>query len=66
MKYQVSVDLDVCDSFGACVAAEPAVFDLTDDDELVLLAHEVDETQRAGVEEAVLRCPKRAIALKRL
>jgi ferredoxin len=63
MQYTVSVDLDVCDSFGICVAAAPTVFDLDEDDQLVVLNHEVDESGYPAVADAATRCPKRAITL---
>lgn len=65
MKYEILVDFDVCDSFGACVVAAPGVFDLNDDDEVVVL-REVEEADKPAVEDAVARCPKRAIALREI
>jgi len=63
MTFHVAVDVEVCDSFGACVAAAPQVFDLDDDDLLVVVEEEVTEANRADIEDAVARCPKRALQI---
>jgi ferredoxin len=60
---RVVVDLLKCESNGLCVTQAPSVFDLTDDDELVVLAECPDESQRAAVEAAVKMCPKQALSL---
>jgi ferredoxin len=60
---KVHVDMNLCQSHGECVFAAPDVFDLGDDDVLVW-KEEVDESQRAEVEQAVQVCPMAAIRIE--
>jgi ferredoxin len=60
---RVIVDLLKCESNGMCQSAAPAVFEINDDDELVVLNETPDETQRTAVEMAVRMCPKQALAI---
>jgi ferredoxin len=58
---KVHVDMNLCQSHGECAFVAPEVFELGDDDVLVW-KEEVDESQRAAVEEAVRACPMTAIS----
>ena len=60
---KVLVDMNLCQSHGECVFAAPDVFELGDDD-VLRWEEEVDESQRAEVEEAVNVCPMAAIRLE--
>ncbi len=60
---RVVVDWDLCESNALCMAAAPEVFELQDDDTLLVLQETPDESLRAKVETAVRTCPKRAISL---
>jgi ferredoxin len=60
---RVLVDLVKCESNGMCQSAAPAVFEINDDDELVVLNETPDESQRAVVEQAIRMCPKQALSL---
>ena len=60
---RVVVDWDLCESNGLCMAAAPEVFQLQDDDTLLILQETPDEALRATVESAVHACPKNAISL---
>jgi ferredoxin len=60
----VHVDYDKCESYGVCVATSPQVFDLNDDDELLVLDENPPPELIQSVEDAVVRCPKRAIELR--
>jgi ferredoxin len=60
---RVVVDWDSCESNAICMFEAPEVFEVRDDDNLYLLMEEIPETLRAKVEEAVRRCPKRALSL---
>ncbi len=61
---RVVVDWDLCESNALCMAAAPEVFELQDDDTLLILQETPDESLRAKVEQAVRTCPKRAISLQ--
>jgi ferredoxin len=60
---KVLVDMNLCQSHGECVFAAPDVFELGDDD-VLRFTEEVDESQRAAVENAVNVCPMLAISIE--
>ena len=60
---RVVVDFLACESNALCVAAVPEVFELDDDDNLVLLTEEATEALRDRLQQAVRNCPKQAISL---
>ena len=61
---RVVVDWDACESNAICMHEAPEVFEVRDDDFLYLLMDEIPEELRPKVEEAVRRCPKRALSLQ--
>ena len=61
---RVVVDWDLCESNGLCMAAAPEVFQLQDDDTLLVVQETPGESLRAVVAEAVRTCPKQAISLQ--
>jgi ferredoxin len=61
---RVDVDWDQCESNGLCQAAAPEVFELQDDDTLMILQENPDESLRSKVADAVRACPKQAITLQ--
>jgi ferredoxin len=61
---RVVVDWDLCESNGLCMAAAPEVFELQDDDTLMILQETPDEALRSKVVDAVNACPKQAITLQ--
>ncbi len=61
---KVDVHWHLCEGNGICVADAPEVFELDDDDNLVVLQDEPAEDQRGAVENAVRDCPKRALELR--
>lgn len=61
---KVIADRERCDGYGACLEASPEVFDLDDDDLVLLLDAEPDESLRAGVTRAVRVCPKSALSIE--
>jgi ferredoxin len=60
---KLNVDWALCDGNGVCVVEAPAVFEMTDDDELVVLKEEVGPEDLEAVQTAIRVCPKRALAL---
>jgi ferredoxin len=60
---RVQVDRALCDSHGVCAVEAPGVFELTDDDQLIVLNEEPGPEELDAVSSAVLLCPKRALTL---
>ena len=60
---RVEVDSLLCEANGLCVNAAPDVFQLGDDDVLVVLEPNPSEERRAAVEKAASVCPKQAITV---
>ncbi|MDX6216656.1 MAG: ferredoxin [Frankiales bacterium] len=63
VEMRVTVDFDVCEANGLCMAAAPEVFELDDDDVLHVLQEAPDEDLRPKVVAAVRSCPKQAISV---
>ncbi len=61
---KLSVDFDLCEVNGVCVDICPSVFDINDDNELIVTESAVTEANRGGIEEAVSKCPRSAITLE--
>lgn len=57
------VDRDLCEANGVCTGLAPEVFELDDEDELVLLQPQPPEELRAQVKQAVDSCPKTALSV---
>jgi ferredoxin len=60
---KVNVDWGLCDANGVCAVEAPAVFELNDADELVVLQQNVGPQDADAVRSAVRVCPKRALSL---
>ena len=60
---KVTVDTDLCEANGLCVAAAPEVFDLVDDDVIDILLPEPPPELESAVAEAVAACPKQALRI---
>lgn len=60
---KVKVDFDLCESNALCEAIAPDVFELDDDDYLVILTDDVTDDNRERVQRAVAACPKSAISI---
>jgi ferredoxin len=58
---KVTIDTDRCAGHGACVAACPEVFDLSDDGYAVVISDEISTPLTNLVHEAVSQCPEHAI-----
>jgi ferredoxin len=60
---ELRVDRDLCEANGVCTGIAPDVFELDDEDELVILQPEPPEEMRDSIEQAVAACPKTALSL---
>lgn len=60
---QVHANVRICEGFANCLMAAPDLFDLDDDDKVVILQGELDASERARVEEAIRSCPVSALTM---
>jgi ferredoxin len=60
---KITVDYDLCESYGVCMDLAPDVFHIDDDEQLQLLKTEVADELIEPVRNAARRCPKAAITL---
>jgi ferredoxin len=61
---KVIVDWDLCEANAVCMKVCPEVFELQEDDTLLIKDETPPEKLRAKIEEAVRRCPRQAISLQ--
>ena len=61
---KIKVDFDLCESNALCEAMAPDVFELDDDDYLVVKTEETTDENAEDVKRAVAACPRAAISLK--
>jgi ferredoxin len=60
---RIEVDFARCEGNGQCVIDAPDVFELDDEDNLIVLSYEPPPEHWDQVEVAVRSCPKRALAI---
>ncbi|WP_406691752.1 ferredoxin [Saccharopolyspora sp. ID03-671] len=60
---KIVVDFDLCEANGMCEAVAPDVFEIDDDDNLLVKADPTPEL-RDSIEQAVQSCPKAALSLE--
>ena len=60
---RVRVDRALCEANAVCASLVPEVFEVDDEDNLVILAAEVPAALAARVRHAVRSCPKTALSL---
>jgi len=60
---KILVDYDLCEANAKCMQVCPEVFEVDDDDNLILHKETVDDSLKAKVEEAIRICPRQALAL---
>lgn len=60
---KLSVDYDLCESNALCVGIAPQIFDLDDDDNLLIATHDIGEADAPSVRRAVTSCPRAALSL---
>jgi ferredoxin len=61
---KIVVDYDECEANGVCVGIDPEIFELDDDENLLLHVERPEGEQLGRAREAVDSCPKRALFLK--
>ena len=64
--YRIKADLDVCQGFAVCVSSAPDLFELDDEDLVVVLKEEITEEERASADLAVNGCPVVALELEEI
>lgn len=60
---RIVVDMMLCESNALCTGYAPEVFEMNDEDQLVVLDETPSEALRDRVEQAARACPKQAIKL---
>jgi ferredoxin len=58
---EIGVDRSLCEANAVCVGFAPGVFDLDDDEELVIQPGPIPDDQLEHVTDAVKGCPKNAL-----
>ena len=61
---KVKVDFDLCESNAVCESLAPDVFEIDENDWLVLKVEHVTDENRARIERAVASCPRGAISIE--
>ncbi|NDK88244.1 ferredoxin [Gordonia desulfuricans] len=61
---RIKADFELCESNAICVGMAPDVFDLDDDDYLVILQEEVPADRVEELRQVVASCPKSALSLE--
>ena len=61
---RVRVDRDLCEANAVCAGLVPQVFEVDDEDNLVILTPEVPAELASQVRHAVQSCPKTALRLE--
>ena len=64
MAITITVDYDVCQSHGQCMAQCPEVFEVRSDGFMYVLDEHPDESLRGKVEDAAAACPTQAITIE--
>ena len=60
---EIRVDRDLCEANGVCAGLAPDIFELDDDEQLLILQPEPPADRLERVSLAVARCPKNALQL---
>lgn len=61
---KIIVDWDLCEGHGQCEFAAPEIFTINDAGDLEVLDETPDEGKRRNAEQAVRRCPTRALSIE--
>jgi ferredoxin len=62
---KIVVDWALCDGNGVCSVEAPDIFELSDEDQLIVLKEEFGPELETQAVAAVRVCPKRALKLER-
>lgn len=60
---EIRVDRDLCEANAVCCGIAPDVFELDDDENLLILTQSPTPEQLPKVRKAVERCPKNALSI---
>ena len=60
---ELRVDRDLCEANAVCCGLAPDVFELDDDEQLIIKVEHPGDDLLPKVQKAVERCPKNALAL---
>lgn len=60
---KIVVDYDLCEANACCMRVCPEVFEVDDDDNLLLRQESIGEELREKVEQALRVCPRQALSL---
>ncbi|MDV7353737.1 ferredoxin [Rhodococcus oxybenzonivorans] len=61
---KIVVDWDLCEGHGQCEFAAPEIFSINDDGELDVVDDTPPKSEYANIEQAVRRCPTRALRIE--
>ncbi|WP_120493927.1 ferredoxin [Microbacterium phyllosphaerae] len=61
---RIDIDWGLCEGNGACALEAPDVFEMDDDDNLLVHEESISSTSQARLEAAARSCPKRAITVQ--
>ena len=62
-KFNIVVDYDQCEGNGRCEAEAPAIFEVDDDDRVVVHEDQAVASNLEVARRAVTRCPKSALKI---
>jgi ferredoxin len=61
---RVKADVEKCEGHANCTLSAPDLFDLDENDRVIVLQPVISDSQRARAHEAILSCPVAAIWLE--
>jgi ferredoxin len=60
---KITVDLGLCQGYANCINVAPDIFDLNDDDQVMLLRTDFEAADQPRIEDAVQGCPVSALRI---
>ncbi|GAC79107.1 MULTISPECIES: ferredoxin [Gordonia] len=61
---RIKADFDLCESNAVCVGMAPDVFELDDNDYLVILSEDVPDERVEEMRQVVASCPRSALSIE--